>query len=122
MFVKPASGWKTTGHYTAELTDNGGFDVFGTSVAKSGARIVGGASYAAMGSNKYEGASYVFTKPKSGWKTTQKFNAKLTPSNGQYYQFFGNAVAILGRTIVIGAPDTTVGNNSTQGAGYVFTK
>jgi hypothetical protein len=53
--------------------------------------------------------------------------AKLTSSNGEMDDYFGNAVAISGNTIVVGDSYATVdGNRATgqawEGAAYVFTK
>ncbi len=48
--------------------------------------------------------------------------AELTASDGAAGDQFGNAVAISsdGTTIVVGAPDATIGSNTNQGAAYVF--
>ena len=36
--------------------------------------------------------------------------------------YFGSSVSISGNTVVVGAPDDTVGSNNQQGAAYVFTE
>ena len=46
--------------------------------------------------------------------------AELTASNATTNDYFGYSVAAYGQTIVVGAPEATVGNNSYQGAAYVF--
>jgi len=46
--------------------------------------------------------------------------AKLTASDGTTASWFGYSIAISGTTIVIGAPQATVGSNTYQGAAYVF--
>jgi hypothetical protein len=48
--------------------------------------------------------------------------AKLTASDGAASAGFGNAVAVSGNTMVVGAPGATVGGNSRQGEAYVFTE
>jgi FG-GAP repeat protein len=48
--------------------------------------------------------------------------AELTASDGNSSDQFGVAVAISGSTVVVGAPDATVGTKSQQGAVYVFVK
>ncbi len=48
--------------------------------------------------------------------------AKLTASDGAAFDQLGSAVAISGDTMVVGAPDATVGANARQGAAYVFVK
>jgi nucleoside-specific outer membrane channel protein Tsx len=46
--------------------------------------------------------------------------AELTASDGVAADKFGTSVAMDGSTVVVGAPQKTVGSNSTQGAAYVF--
>src|SRR5439155_11469796 len=60
---------------------------------------------------------YVFVKPGTGWATTTE-TAKLTASDGIANDKFGNAVAVSGDTIVVGAN----GKNNSAGAAYVFVK
>jgi nucleoside-specific outer membrane channel protein Tsx len=52
----------------------------------------------------------------SGWIQ----QAELTASDGAINDTFGQAVALSGNILVIGAPLHTVGSNSQQGAAYVF--
>ena len=68
-----------------------------------------------------QGAAYVFTEPGSGWANMTQ-TAKLTASDGAAGDDFGTSVSISGNTVVVGAPDATVGANSGQGAAYVFTE
>jgi len=111
IFAKPARGWKTTSHFTAELTASDGNpgDVFGWSPALSNNRAVIGAVGAA--------AAYVFNKPNSGWKTTSRFNAKLTPADGSKGGF-GFSTSISGNTIAVGA--LTSPRKGGPGATFVF--
>jgi trimeric autotransporter adhesin len=62
IFVKPAAGWKTTSKANAMLVADDGManDGFGASVGISGNTVVSGAPQAAIGSNLYQGAAYVF--------------------------------------------------------------
>ena len=48
--------------------------------------------------------------------------AKLTASDGAAGSGFGSSVSISGNTLVVGAPEATVGGNGGQGAAYVFTE
>ena len=41
--------------------------------------------------------------------------AKLTASDGAASDDFGDSVSISGNTVVVGAPDATVGGNATRG-------
>ena len=68
-----------------------------------------------------QGAAYVFTEPGSGWANMTQ-TAKLTASDGAADDRFGDSVSISGNTVVVGAPNATVGGNSGQGAAYVFTE
>jgi len=120
VFVKPAGGWKDMTE-TAELTTPNSLDL-GWSVAVCGNRILGGAFYTTVGTNQLQGAAYLYVRPRSGWKTTQKFNAELTSSDGMPNDEFGASVGIGGTTAVAGAPAATIGSNIGQGAAYVLEK
>jgi hypothetical protein len=108
----------------AELTasDATDYSFLGYSVATQGGTVVVGAPGTTIGSNNSQGAAYVFVKPKSGWKTTSKFTAKLTASDGAAKAAFGVSVSIQGGVIVVGADGATVGHNQFQGAAYIFVK
>jgi hypothetical protein len=105
----------------AELTASDGMlgDSLGYAVAISGNTAVVGAPSAKIGSNRSQGAAYVFLKPVTGWSTTSTFAAKLTASDGAAGDSFGQAVAINGNTVVVGAPFKNV-NGVPQGEVYVF--
>jgi hypothetical protein len=109
VFVEPSGGWVDMTESAKLSASDGKFgDEFGYSVSISNNTVVAGAS-----NDPSTNAAYVFIKPKSGWVTTSKFNAKLTASDGS---IFGFAVAVSGKTIVSGA----IGNLQLQGAAYVF--
>jgi hypothetical protein len=117
-----AKGWKSTNRQTAELTASDGKagDSLGSYVSVSATTIVAGAYAATVGTNQYQGAAYVYVAGKTGWKTTSKFTAKLTTSDGAALDLFGFAVSINKNTILVGAPDANVGKNTGQGAAYVY--
>jgi hypothetical protein len=118
IFVKPASGWKTTSVFTAELTAYDGVtgDFLGWSAAiSSNTALVG-----AVAGNGGTGAVYVYSKPKAGWKTTSKFAAKLVPSDGDPGDGFGFTVSISENTAAIGAVNHPYGSVPGPGAAYVF--
>jgi hypothetical protein len=98
-------------------SDSAQADSFGTTIAVDGDTVVVGAS----GSNSNQGAAYVFVKPSGGWNGPLHESAKLTASDGAPNSYFGS-VAISGDTIVVGAYWANVGNNTLQGAAYVFVK
>ena len=97
LFQKPAGGWKDTTE-TAKLIASDGqqYDKFGYHIGMHGETIVIGAP-----KNGDMGAAFIYEKPADGWKDTVQ-SAKLTPSDGQSGDFFGNAVDIEGGYIIIG--------------------
>ena len=86
---------------------------FGTAVAISGEKIVVGACKPGFGGGA--GAAYVYN-------TAGTQLAKLLPSSPDQYSFFGDAVAISGDTIVVGARNarSTSSSSNRIGAAYVF--
>jgi hypothetical protein len=122
VFTEPAFGW-TNMTQTAKLTasDGAAYDLFGASVSIFGNTIVAGSEYATVGANSQQGSAYIFTEPGSVW-TNMTQTAELTASDGAAFDHFGDAVAISGNTVAVGAFYATVGGNVEQGAAYLFTK
>ncbi len=119
VFVKPATGWKNmteTAKLTAAGTKRG--IRFGGAVALSGRNVVIGEQPFIY--PKEPGAVYLYTEPPGGWKSTSKFDAQLTASDGTKKDYFGSSVAISGKTIVAGARSASVNGHRQQGAAYVF--
>lgn len=116
VFVKPASGWANMTE-TAQLRASNATrdDSFGQSAAISGTTVVMGAPGAVVGANQGQGAAYVFLEPRAGWKTTSRFDAELTASDGTANDGFGLSAGVSGNSIVSGA----IGNTQ-PGAAYVF--
>jgi hypothetical protein len=122
VFVEPSGGWKDmTQTARLEAADAKLDDNLGDSVAISGDTVVGGAPLTMIDKNAQEGAAYVFVRPASGWKNMTQ-TAKLVPQHGQANQWMGVCASINSGAIVMGAPQTTVGQNAKQGAEYVFAK
>ncbi len=120
VFVRPGpTWWSMTETATLTNSDNAPYDFFGLSVAISGGTIVAGAP---MGTGNVAscGAAYVFAKPQGGW-TSMTETAKLTSSDGQAPDRFGQAVSISGDTAVVGAYGAAVAGPG-SGAAYVFVK
>jgi uncharacterized protein (DUF2345 family) len=89
------------------------WDCFGMSVAVSGDAIVVGAFM----DDSVKGAAYVFARNQGGadlWGQVKK----LTASDGEAQDHFGDSVAISGDTVVVGA----TGNDGHRGAAYVFAR
>jgi len=122
VFEEPQHGWANATE-TAKLTasDEAGGDALGSSVAISGDTIVAGAGQATVSGNSYQGAVYIFVKPKGGWHNETEA-AKLTASDGAQGDDLGGSVAISGDTVAAGAEFATVDDNEAQGAVYVFVK
>lgn len=112
VFTKPVTGWINTTQ-TAKLlaSDGAAGDSFGHFVSISDDDIVIGAMWD-DDNGSYSGSAYVFTKPVTGWTDITQ-TAKLLPSDGAGWNYFGNFVGISGDNIIVGS-----GNNSA----YVFTK
>jgi FG-GAP repeat len=114
VYVKPTSGW-TNMTQTAKLVGSGR-GLFGSSVAISGNTVVGGAIQASP-FYASQGAAYIFMKPRTGWKTTAKYNARLIAKDGMSGDTLGYSVSMSGNTVIAGAPGAY---NSGTGAAYVF--
>jgi hypothetical protein len=121
VFVKPSGGWANMAE-NAKLTasDGAAGDTLGLAVAINGGTIVAGAPGATIAGHIEAGASYVFTKPASGWSTMTQ-TAKLTASDSRYKSELGISVAV-GGIAVAGAPYQPVGSTQDQGAAYAFAK
>jgi hypothetical protein len=121
VFEKPASGWVSTGAFTARLTVAEGThtDRLGESVAIVGNVIVAGARFGPGPNHPDQGAAYVFVKPASGWATTTQYREKLVAADGVASDSFGAAVARSGNTTVVGAFSHTLAG-PLQGQAYVF--
>ena len=115
VFVKPPSGWKNTTE-RAKLTASDGKsgDYFGNSLSLSGDLLAVGAPLATVGAIHWQGLTYLFHKPKDGWKTTSQFAAKVTSADGAANDNFGFSVSLSGATVIAGSP------YASTNAGYVF--
>ncbi|MGH9845881.1 MAG: putative Ig domain-containing protein [Blastocatellia bacterium] len=119
VFTRSSSTWT----FQQKLTANDGaeFDSFGT-VALDGDTLVVGAGGDDNGANVDQGSAYVFMRSGSTqpvWTQQQK----LIAYDGADSDLFGSQVAVIGDTVVIGAPwdDLDVLDGSVnQGSVYVF--
>ena len=120
VFVKPASGWKGLMTQTAKLTSSDGQakDSLGSAAVISGNILVLGATSAHVNGSQ-TGAAYIYVKPADGWKNAQQ-KSKLFARDRMPLWEFGKSVSMSGGTLVVGAPGTTVGSNTGQGAAYLF--
>jgi hypothetical protein len=138
VFTRSGGTWSQQAYLKA--SNPGNLDAFGSAVGISGDTITVGAPLersAATGvggdqldnSASQSGAGYVFTRSGGVWSQ----QAYLKASNTGAGDFFGNALAVSGDTVVVGAEreassSTGVDGNqadnsaSQSGAGYVFTR
>ncbi len=137
VFVRDGTQWSQQAYLKASNSGSG--DLFGTSVAVDGNKIVVGAfgeDSNTTGVNGDEndnsavdsGAVYVFTRNGTQWNQ----QAFLKASNSDNLDQFGSSVGISGDTVIVGAPledSNAIGVNGNQndnsvaraGAAYVFT-
>jgi hypothetical protein len=92
-------------------------DNFGYRVAIQPDSIFVTAFNATIGTNTAQGAAYVFANGSGSWTQAQK----LTADDGAMFDNFGQAIAVDGDVLVIGANGATIGDQGAQGAAYVFT-
>ncbi|MEP7337170.1 MAG: putative Ig domain-containing protein, partial [Acidobacteriota bacterium] len=114
VFVRNGTLWTQQQKLTA--ADGAAGDSFGYAVALNGDTLLVGALYDSIGMNPNQGSAYVFGRSGASWSQLQK----LTASDAKAQDFFGNAVAINGSTLVIGAANIAANNN--QGKAYVFAR
>lgn len=112
VFVRIAGTWA----HQAKLISSDGTagDEFGKSVSISGSTVVVGAPGAEV-----QGAAYVFNRNGASWIQQTRLGA-AAPTGADS---FGNAVAIDGDTIAVGAPSHNVGpSGGDHGAVFCFTR
>lgn len=106
---------RDAGKLLATLEDPGDtyFDQFGYATAISGSIAVVGAP----GSTGY-GKTYIFERGALGWSTTPA----VTLDNPDDVPYFGNAVAVSGSIIVVGAYGISGDGQAPPGAAYIYVK
>lgn len=113
VFEKTNSGWQQQQKLTA--SDGASSQLFGSSVAIDGDRIVVGA-WGDQNAGGFSGAAYVFVRSGTTWVEEQK----LIGSESSLGDGFGKSVAIEGDTIVVGAFGNSDVPQSEVGSVYVF--
>jgi hypothetical protein len=113
VFTRDGTQWTETRKLVAD--DGIGGDDFGNAVALDGNRALIGAEYGG-GAVAQSGAVYEFESAAGEWTQT----AKLSANDGAFFDTFGYAIALAGDTAMVTAPYAQVGDNSGQGAVYVF--
>jgi hypothetical protein len=105
----------------AKLTasDGAAGDNFGQSVSIYGDTVAVGARFDDIGANSNQGSAYIFERNHGGpdnWGMV----VKITSSDGEAGDSFGEAISISGDTIAVGADYEDSGMTSSQGAVYIF--
>lgn len=120
VFVSGGGIWNQQALLAPPPESNCGInDEYGSAVAISGDTAVIGAPYDDVGINTNQGSVYILERNAGGpdnWGTV----ALLTASDGGLNDFFGTSVATDGDTVIVGAPNDTIGTNAIQGSVYVY--
>jgi len=115
-FVRDGNTWSAQGSMIAD--DGADFDRFGLALAIEGDTALIGSPSADIGANTDQGAVYAFARNAGTWT----FATKLTAEDGAAFDEFGNAVAIDGDTLAVGAHAANIGSVGNQGAAYAFVR
>jgi len=107
---------------SAELYASAGKETeeLGLAVAVSGGTVVAGTQAASVGGHAEAGDAYVFVEGAGGWATGTQAT-ELLPAAAKAGERFGHAVAISGKTIVVGAPNAN-GIGLDNGAAYLYSE
>lgn len=112
IFTKSGSTWSETVILNAPESAN--YQYFGGSVALYGDTAVIGN----VGKNSYTaGRAFVYQKDGDSWYGTHVLNE----SDAAGDRYFGNSVALFGKTALIGAYNATAGTTAGAGQAYFFT-
>jgi hypothetical protein len=116
VYVRSGATW--TQQQKLLASDGASGDAFGYSVGISGDTAIIGARADVVGTAGEVGSAYIFTRAGVVWAEQQKLTAaETTPRN----DFFGNSVAIVGDTVVVGSPAHEFKPGvANHGAIYVF--
>jgi drug/metabolite transporter superfamily protein YnfA len=124
VFVRSGTVWHKQTFLQASAPEE--YNYFGSSVAISGDTVAVGAPYHWSVPWPFDGVNdagiaYVFDHYESGWR----WRATLTAANAEEYDSFGDAIAISGDTVVVGATSedsdgSSPANNTALDAGAAY--
>ncbi len=114
VFVRSGTNWVEQAKLRAR--DRAEDDQFGRSVAILGSTLVVGASQAMIVGQPSVGAAYVFVRQGTNWVE----QTRLIARDGVEFDLIGQAVAINGETVVIGASRATLEGRESSGVAQVF--
>ena len=110
VFVQDGATWNQQAELTASDGQFG--DNFGISVAIDGGILAVGAS----GQYNSQGGAYTFVGSGASWSQ----QSELEASDGMENDYFGEAIAVSGTTVVVGAYNHRVAQYFSPGVAYVF--
>ena len=114
VFVRVNGVWSQQALLTAPDADAS--DQFGAAIALSGTRAVVGTPADESAAGTFSGSAHVFVRTGATWSPQTKLTAADAAASDQ----FGNAVALAGDTVLIGAFGDDLFGNPNQGSVYVF--
>jgi hypothetical protein len=117
VFTQTGGVWTQGQEFMADDGVPGDQATFGTAIMIDGDTAVIGALGATVNGHANQGAAYVFKETGGVWSQV----AKLVADDGDANNYFGQAAAIAGDNIVVGAYGASVNGNALQGAAYVYT-
>lgn len=98
-------------------SDGSQIDKFGTSVSLNLSNLGASLLVGAPGESSYKGAAYLFKKEGGVWSEV----AKITASDGSFYDLYGSSVSLTNGYAAIGAPGAYVpGNGEHSGKVYLY--
>lgn len=123
VYVYTRGGGVWTEQQKITASDGEAADNFGFSVALSGDTLAVGAKVDGTAVHMDHGSAYVYRRSDAVWTEQQK----LTAGDAEFFDYFGQAVAVSGDTVLVGAPGDDVGKSYDeggdrydQGSVYVF--
>ena len=116
VFTQTGGVWTEGQEFMADDGAPGDQATFGTAIMIDGDTAVIGALGATVNGHANQGAAYVFKETGGVWSQV----AKLVAEDGEANNYFGQAAAIAGDNIVVGAYGASVNGNALQGAAYVY--
>jgi len=126
VFVKPPGGWSGQLVESAQLRASvpnpfGSDEFYASAVAIEADRIVvGGRSFDLSGPTSNEGAVFLYEKPPAGWSGILTEDLQWSAADVALDDEFGNALALSGQTLVVGAHLADPGGVANAGVAHVF--
>ncbi len=118
VFVREGAAWSLQATLAGSGDDAPNSDLFGQSVDVDGDTLAVGARHGGDGRYSTIGAVHIFTRSGTEWSPQAKLNHPM--GEEAVAAELGNAVALEGNVLVVGASNEEVGGEAVHGAAYVF--